>query len=140
VSGPIRPEVATHGARRPATHGQPKGWLSLGLAARFGGDATRGVGVAHSWRGHRTQLARVTVWWRAHRYLSGGWQGDASEVARATGRAPGKAVGVELSRAAAQCGGGGGCFGRWCSSAGRELRWLAAVVARPCSVGAEEGR
>jgi hypothetical protein len=49
-------------------------------------------------------------------------------------------LGVELTRAVARCRGGGGCFGRRCSSVGRELRWPVAMEARPCSVGAEEGR
>jgi hypothetical protein len=62
------------------------------------------------------------------------------ELAGATRRVLGKAVGVELTQAAARCGGGGECFRRQGSSVGRELRWPVATEARPCSVGVEEGR
>jgi hypothetical protein len=37
-------------------------------------------------------------------------------------------------------GGGREVSGQWHSSAGRELRWLVALEARPYSVGVEEGR
>jgi hypothetical protein len=47
---------------------------------------------------------------------------------------------VELTRAATRHGGGGGCFCRRPSSAGRELQWLVAMEAQPYSVGAVEGR
>jgi hypothetical protein len=60
--------------------------------------------------------------------VAGRRQGATSELARAIGRTPGKAVGVELTRAAVRCGRDGGCFGRrrssagWGSSGGR-WRW-----------------
>jgi hypothetical protein len=59
VSGPIRPGATAHRAWWPATHDWLKGW---GLAARFGREAVRDVG-----------MPRTTAWWRAHRWLIGGW-------------------------------------------------------------------
>jgi hypothetical protein len=48
--------------------------------------------------------------------------------------------GVELTRTAVQHGHGGEVSGQQHLLAGRELRWPVAMVAQPCSVGAEEGR
>jgi hypothetical protein len=61
--------------------------------------------------------------------VAGQRQGAAGELTGATERAPGKAVGVELTRAVTRHRGGGGCFGRRRSSAGRELRWPVAMEA-----------
>jgi hypothetical protein len=43
VSGPIRPGATAHGTRRPATRGRLKGWLGLGLVARFSREMTCGA-------------------------------------------------------------------------------------------------
>jgi hypothetical protein len=48
--------------------------------------------------------------------------------------------GAELTRMAVRRGGGGEVTGQRRWSTGRELQWPVAMQARPCSVGAEEGR
>jgi hypothetical protein len=110
-------------------HGRPKGWLGLGLAARSGGETTR-ITVRDARDGTLVGLLVV----------AGQRQGAAGELAGATGRASSKAVGVELTRAAARRAGCGGCFGWRCSSAGRELWWPVVMEARAYSVDAEKGR
>jgi hypothetical protein len=71
--------------------------------------------------------------------VAGRWQCVAGELAGAARRAPGKAVGVELTQTVVWCGGGGEVSRQWCSSMGRELRWLVAMEASLNSVGVEEG-
>jgi hypothetical protein len=62
--------------------GRAKGWLGLGLEARSGGEAARGVARgAHVARVHGGSVA------------AGRWQGVTGELTGATGRAPSKVVG-----------------------------------------------
>jgi hypothetical protein len=132
VSGSIRPEATAHRMRWPAMCGLPKGWLSLGLAARSGGEAAGSAGTAcvslarsrRIPRGHDDALADGSV-------VAGWWQGAAGELTGATGRVPGKVVrgGAHPSGDAAW---------RWW-----RMRRAAAFndgEAWPCIVGLEEGR
>jgi hypothetical protein len=71
----------------------------------------------------------------------GRWQGATGELVRGPqGGRRARRSWVELTRATTRRGGSAGCFGQRRSSAGRELRWLVAMEARPYSVDAEEGR
>jgi hypothetical protein len=78
--------------------GRPKGWLGLGLAAQSGGEMARGA--VRGARRCSGVLADGLV-------VSGRRQGVAGEITGVTRRASGKVVGAELTREAAQCGGGG---------------------------------
>jgi hypothetical protein len=108
-------EATAHGMRRPTTHGRPKGWLGLGLAARSCGEMARGA-VRSACDG--AVACSSTTRWR----LAGSKVLPVSLQGPQGGRWA-RWSGVELTRAAARHGGGGVFFGRRRSSVGRELRW-----------------
>jgi hypothetical protein len=138
VSDPIWPEATTHGVRRPAMHGRPKGWLGLGLAARSDGEAAHGAGTVRVHRSRSPCTARAcdgavacsltAQWWLASGKVlpvsSRGPQGG-----RRTRRS-----GAELTQVMRAA------WRRRRSMVARQLRWPMVMEARPCSVGTEEGR
>jgi hypothetical protein len=134
VTGPIQPRATAHGVWRPAMCSRPKSGPRRGNGAR-----ALGALAAWSPRAARARDDAVT------RSLAALWRLASSKVLPVSSRVPqgghrARRLGVELTRMAARRRGGGGCFGRRHSSAGGELRWPVVMEARPCSVGAEEGR
>jgi hypothetical protein len=63
VSDPIQPRATAHGAWRPSTHSQPKGWLGLGLAARSDREVARQA--ARGTRDGAVAHSPVALWWLA---------------------------------------------------------------------------
>jgi hypothetical protein len=127
VLGPIQPRATAHEVWRPAMCSRPKSGPQRGNGAR-----APGALAARSPRAARARDDAVT------RSLAALWRLVSSRVPQGGHRA--RRLGVELTRMAARRRGVGGCFGRRHSSAGGELRWPVVMEARPCSVGAEEGR
>jgi hypothetical protein len=79
--------------------GRPTSWLGLSLTARSSGEAAHGAEMGRA-RRHCGALTGGSV-------VAGRRQGSAGKLAGGTGRAPSKAIGVELTRTAVRRGGGG---------------------------------